>query len=182
MIRRLFLDAIHSAPAVVVLGLIAGTATAAPVCSVSQPTQERILKALCTHQGESAPDKACILKGAENNIIEAIAYITLFERCGDRAMADQASRGLSRLYAAIASLASCVDVDLDAESMIAYGRARAKTNANGRACTANSETVLKSLQPAIAKYAAISVDPKRLQSLFEEAGVTIDATGKVSEK
>lgn len=181
MIRRLIF-VVRPALAIGFLGSMIGTAAAAPVCSVSQATQERILKTLCTSQGDTVPDKTCIAHSAENDIIEAIAYITLFERCGDRAVADQASRGLSRLYTAIGSLASCVGVDLDAEAMIAYGRARAKTNASGRACTANSENVFKGLQPNLAKYSAISADPKLLQSLFDQAGVTVDATGKVSEK
>ncbi|MBN9083236.1 MAG: hypothetical protein J0I16_17145 [Rhizobiales bacterium] len=163
------------------IALFANHAIAAPVCSVSQATQERILKTLCSNPG-ATPNPACITHDAESSIVEAIAYITLFERCGDRAFADQAARGLSRVYAATAALASCVGVDLDSEAMIAYGRARAKTNSSNLTCTANSETVLKGLRPNIAKYADVAADPNSLLSLYEAAGVSIDAAGKVTEK
>ncbi|MBP0579272.1 hypothetical protein J8I29_08145 [Labrys sp. LIt4] len=159
--------------------LLPGAVLAGPVCKISKEGQQRILQTLCMHQAGETLTSACIgAEGMKMNILEATIFIESLNRCGppERKLAEMGFTGIAKIYGAQAAMARCVGVRLDVPSMIAEARSRAQKNGKGLPCPAGS--ALDHAKQTASRYAGWQ---SLLPSLYQGAGINIDAGGNVSE-
>ena len=174
--------------AAIILALLPSYTMAAPICQVSQAIQQRILFSICGELGShpAREGKSCILPTTSLNIQEAVIFTAFIERCGKRDFAEQAYRGIARVYGTFATMARCTGVDLDIDGMIAAARSKEAANSAGRACPPAQSDAAKMALAGVVKFWQAETDSNAMalieRGIYGEAGVAVDAKGNVTEK
>ncbi len=170
------------------------TAMAEPVCHVPQSKHDRILFSICGMVGDNSfqiQGKDCILPATKRNIKAAVLFTDFIERCGDKSAAGQSYRGIALIYGAMVPMARCVGVDMNIDGMIAEAKAKEAVRVvlqatKGTACPQKPSDIEQFFMQQISYFRRAATDQAFLaefiDQLYDEAGITIDLDGNVSEK
>jgi hypothetical protein len=160
-------------------------AARAQQCNIAEEKKRIIRTALC---GDVAPEKeykfagsGCVLKSAQQRMADTALQIHAYQKCGEPLFAIRLGEATIKAMQFVQTLAVCSGERINIDQVFEQALKDAPVRYASLQCTALKDQ-LERRKPIFEQLIQQANDPSTVESIYVKLGVTVDASGNVSEK